>query len=354
MKELSIKEKAKAYDEAIKRAKELLEIGVKDTRDKRVVLSFFPELAESKDEKIRKYLVELVEEAKSTTYYGHPCYKESTWKEIFAWLEKRHTPNPYSGIGFDYNGHTWGMCARDGGVEILVDSKLYTSISADKSKADKTLIRRPFKLLAGHRYFCIKTPVWTNHFYHVGKIYESINDDKIVDDYGKEHAFTEKDNCPPQYWFCEVAEPVQHPNYWTRDDEYNFLVINSLLGKEADEEKRPDVKARIQAAEEWFKTLRIRVQPQPKQVWNEIDEEELAIAISHLKKAGQYSSVEWLESLRPPIFTITDEELAKAKKDAYNDVLGKIEYHSGEPTFGDGWSAAIDFIRKRMIWMQKT
>jgi hypothetical protein len=46
MKGLSIEEKAKRYDEAIKRAKELLEIGVKDTRDKRVVLSFFPELKE--------------------------------------------------------------------------------------------------------------------------------------------------------------------------------------------------------------------------------------------------------------------------------------------------------------------
>ena len=56
----------------------------------------------------------------------------------------------------------------------------------------------------------------------------------------------------------------------------------------------------------------------------------------------------WLNSLKPQN-NITDEELAQAKKDAYNDALDKIEYHSGEPTFDDGWSAAIDYIRKKSL-----
>lgn len=56
----------------------------------------------------------------------------------------------------------------------------------------------------------------------------------------------------------------------------------------------------------------------------------------------------WLKSLRPQN-TITDEELAQAKKDAYNDALDKIEYTSEEPTFDDGWSAAIDYIRKKYL-----
>lgn len=55
---------------------------------------------------------------------------------------------------------------------------------------------------------------------------------------------------------------------------------------------------------------------------------------------------DWLKSLRPQN-NITDEELAQAKKDAYNDALDKIEYHSGEPTFDDGWSAAIWYLKKR-------
>lgn len=57
---MTIEEKAKRYEEAIERAKELLDHGLKDTRDKRVVLSFFPELRESEDEKVRKELIEFV------------------------------------------------------------------------------------------------------------------------------------------------------------------------------------------------------------------------------------------------------------------------------------------------------
>lgn len=52
--------------------------------------------------------------------------------------------------------------------------------------------------------------------------------------------------------------------------------------------------------------------------------------------------------------TVTDEELAKAKKDAYNDALDKNEYHSGEPTFDDGWSAAIWYLKKRNALPQNT
>ena len=85
MKELSIEEKAIAYDEAIERAKELLEIGVKDTRDKRVVLSFFPELAESEDETIRKGLIDILESefTVNAVLFGLPKQK------YIAWLERQ-------------------------------------------------------------------------------------------------------------------------------------------------------------------------------------------------------------------------------------------------------------------------
>ena len=63
--------------------------------------------------------------------------------------------------------------------------------------------------------------------------------------------------------------------------------------------------------------------------------------------------IDWLKSLKdrvsPQNFAVTDEDLAQAKKDAYNDALDKIEYHSGEPTFDDGWSAAIDYIKKKSL-----
>ena len=51
--------------------------------------------------------------------------------EMFELVE----PNPYSGTSFVYNNHTWGMCARDGGVDILCDSKLIKHV--DEQKRDE-------------------------------------------------------------------------------------------------------------------------------------------------------------------------------------------------------------------------
>lgn len=41
------------------------------------------------------------------------------------WLEKQGESNPYSGVSFEYNGNIWGMCARDNGVDILLDKQLF-------------------------------------------------------------------------------------------------------------------------------------------------------------------------------------------------------------------------------------
>lgn len=79
MKELSIEQKAKAYDEAIKRAKvfkeHLLEINDKGYADEMDYI--FPELQESEDERIRKSLIDMLKN-------DEKCYL----KEI-AWLEKQ-------------------------------------------------------------------------------------------------------------------------------------------------------------------------------------------------------------------------------------------------------------------------
>ena len=87
MEELSIEQKAKRYDEAIKRAKELLEVGLKDTRDKRVVLSFLPELAESEGENICKNLIAFLKQCKAV--YGD-CFKQFGLEidDAIDWLEK--------------------------------------------------------------------------------------------------------------------------------------------------------------------------------------------------------------------------------------------------------------------------
>jgi hypothetical protein len=85
MKEPSIKQKAKAYDEALKRArKELQACGSTVCDAARQIFRFFPELKESEDvdRKIREEIIATIH-----LYYGEPLEDEA--KEMIAWLEKQ-------------------------------------------------------------------------------------------------------------------------------------------------------------------------------------------------------------------------------------------------------------------------
>ena len=96
MKELTIEEKAKRYDEALKVAKKNYEAIVQMEGDcsfakEGIINTFhhmFPELEESEDEKIRKHLFEFFKKRKDDgdtdeTWYG------ISYDRILAWLEKQ-------------------------------------------------------------------------------------------------------------------------------------------------------------------------------------------------------------------------------------------------------------------------
>lgn len=78
-------EKAKAYDEALERAKQ----GIKDCGDnegrKKMIYNIFPELAESEDERIRKAMIQYFQR------FPYENLKEAgiTAKDAIAWLEKQ-------------------------------------------------------------------------------------------------------------------------------------------------------------------------------------------------------------------------------------------------------------------------
>ena len=84
MKELSIEEKAKRYDEALTKAKNIvnsINVGLigKDSFE-----AVFPELKESEDERIRKWLIKDMNRRLS-------CWTstEVTKEQVLAWLEKQ-------------------------------------------------------------------------------------------------------------------------------------------------------------------------------------------------------------------------------------------------------------------------
>lgn len=90
---------------------------------------------ESKDERIRKEIIEMVRNWASVHYIT-----KEQFSERMTWLEKQGEPNPYSGVSFKYNGHTWGMCARDNGVEILVDGEIKERIFLDNEPQGKSAL----------------------------------------------------------------------------------------------------------------------------------------------------------------------------------------------------------------------
>lgn len=69
------------------------------------------------------------------------AFHNAMWDRLHRYyckyIEKQGEPNPYSGVSFKYNGHTWGMCARDNGVEILVDGVKVDSVVVFKDNYDE-------------------------------------------------------------------------------------------------------------------------------------------------------------------------------------------------------------------------
>ena len=53
-------------------------------------------------------------------------------------VEKLYVQSPFSGISFHYDGHVWGMCARDHGVDILCDSKPMNHITLEQEVSNES------------------------------------------------------------------------------------------------------------------------------------------------------------------------------------------------------------------------
>jgi len=88
MKELSIEEKAKAYDEALERAKKVFNCDATDREPGTSISEYiFPALKESEDERIKNALIQ----ALSINYDGCTSVNGIEVKDIVAWLKKQGT-----------------------------------------------------------------------------------------------------------------------------------------------------------------------------------------------------------------------------------------------------------------------
>ena len=72
----------KAYNEAIKRAKAIIEVAEKEEEVYKSAITIFPELYESEDERVRKAILELVRQSSEVL-------DRQNQNNMIAWLEKQ-------------------------------------------------------------------------------------------------------------------------------------------------------------------------------------------------------------------------------------------------------------------------
>ena len=297
----TIEEKARAYDEALEKAREYWETDNDNTLDikaKGTMEYLFPELAKSGDEIIKEELINyLKHRCNSTTLSG----EERACNKWIDWLEKQDS-------NLVENGYT--------------NNKDVIKYADNYSHAIWHKLMDNFKNIKD---------------YHIGC--NDVSDivlNAIINTYN---------------WIEKQGE--QKSAEWSEEDETKIKSIITFL-------KSPSLcamngnKGIIDENIKYLKSLKDRVQPE--QEWSEDDEQYLLVCKNALRKyqiTNKWDSdiiSRWLDnklkSLRPQI-NVTDEELAQAKKEAYNEVLDKIEYHDDWPTFDDGWSAAIWYLKKR-------
>lgn len=107
MKELSIEQKAKAYDEALKRAGECHVDGLSLHQPVKDVLEYiFHELKESEDEKIRKWIIDDIRYNINNEPLNNSEYKKKAERAI-AWLEKQGEQEPTDKVEPKFKAGDW-------------------------------------------------------------------------------------------------------------------------------------------------------------------------------------------------------------------------------------------------------
>ena len=110
MDELTIEQKAKAYDEVVNKLKGFIAQGVNPLITRDDVQDFFPELAESEDEKIRKELITIISCAGDDSSHIYMSKRDS--ERYVAWLEKQGEKNPVDKVEpkFEIEKGKWYVC----------------------------------------------------------------------------------------------------------------------------------------------------------------------------------------------------------------------------------------------------
>ena len=243
----SIKEKAKAYDEALEAA--VVAHKDEDRHLKATLERIFPELKESEDEKIRACIEMCLTDIDEQRFADF----NTNLKECRAWLEKQGEQKP--------QGKT--------ALEAINEEKVDNANKVEPRQDELTEFERAVKQVMEEAIECGDT--------------RNLKAD------------------------AEMLLSLAHNSSWNEEDEARImaidLAVNRCLGKwHCCGEKCP-----ISEHNPWLKSLKDRVQPQPKQEWSVEDRPKIQIICKYLNEVKKYCAditevrecIEWLKALIP-------------------------------------------------------
>ena len=336
MKELSIEEKAKAYDVAIERAKSFIENG--DETERTISESIFAGIMDvSEDENIRKELMECLK-------HNALGYSEQTRNKWFDWLEKQNEyKQDINYPKFNFDDVLALQCCMGTVKKIQEDKELYKQLQSLHDRIhnaywlEKQGEQKPddkvepkfkigdwvraissgniFKILSVndglYRVLCYDGVEANYSIEDVEKdlAYWTIQDakagDVLADDYGI-YIFEKFDECDENSFVCNGAYQYSEKVY-----ECEHMLCSTDVHPATKEQRDQLEKAITAAGYEWDAEKKELKKVESKSAWSEEDENMLQKALSTIRYAlsipadkeddpcfAGSSTIAWLKSLK--------------------------------------------------------
>ena len=284
----AIKEKAKAYDEALEKARQEYNT-TENVERKQWLEELFPELVESEDEKIRKELIDIV--AKSPITFA---FEDKS--KVLSWLEKQGEQTDKIVERAKTEKQRVLITESDGEANIdwdtrsLQDVKLLLEYGLDYvNKLEKQGGEKPADKVEPK--------------FKVGNII------RLKDGDGLEWTVEEVLNngyytivCADRDDFIQLDdkwELVEQKPVWSEEDENTIKVLMNIIRKSEIIDSIIYTDSLKEKLYDWLKSLR----PQPKQEWSEEDEKMLNRIIEDFSdgKVSNILEIYWLKSIKQRI-----------------------------------------------------
>ena len=319
---MTVEEKAKAYDDALKRASHVK--GYKTLTPKEAAEYIFPQLHESEDERIRKAIVATIEQCPDD--FLNPKNRD----RMLDWLEKQKDhfrddtkmieQKPEDDKAFEEWIDDWWKHNKvnnpdsyDKGDEIQFDEQSFKNFCRGIRNMYQ---QKPTELEWPNLQNCIR-------------------------------------NCKKCHGRCLYRkEPYEEnqPAKWSKNDTVFLNEITDFF-----ENKTVRLQHDLNMYAHWLKSLPERFSLEPKQEWSEADEDIRDTIIRDLKRLGgdianvkpaYKKEIAWLKSLRPR----SKEELAKMLQEEYNKGKEEGERIGHTKGYNKGYKDAEEAYNKAVSY----